>query len=410
MTKTNYLIIFLLLLAPISYSQSLSELIDQAVKESLDIQLIDNAYQVALQKAPQVSQFPNTEVGIGGFPLPVQTRVGPQFVRLSATQMFPQFGILSDKVDVENSKSKVILEKKKVRALKIVYDIKQNYYQLYELRNSQQIIQKNMDLLHSLERLAEAKIRSGKSSAADVVRIQINKEKLQQKLDVLESKETIPLVRLNELLERPLETEITIKQDFDLAILTYNKETILTNIAEKNPALNQLALRQEVSKKAIELNKTNKKPSFGVGMDYILVGNRKDVEIAQNGRDILQVRATVKFPIQKKKFTAKEEEEKLKIEGLALQKENLLTNYEAQIATGFAQHQTAKIEIQSLERQITLTKSAIKILTAEYAAQGKNFDELLRLEMDLIDYELQILKAVVASHYAKNNIERFMVQ
>jgi len=351
-----------------------------------------------LQKAPQVSQFPNTEVGIGGFPLPVQTRVGPQFVRLSATQMFPQFGILSDKVDVENSKSKVILEKMKVKALKIAYAIKQNYYQLYELRNSQQIIQKNMDLLNSLERLAEAKIRSGKSSAADVVRIQLNKEKLQQKLDVLESKETIPLVRLNELLERPLETEITIKQDFNLAILTYNKETILANIAEKNPALNQLALKQEVSKKAIELNKTNKKPSFGVGMDYIY------------GRDILQVRATVKFPIQKKKFTAKEEEEKLKIEGLELQKENLLTNYEAQIATGFAQHQTAKIEIQSLERQITLTKSAIKILTAEYAAKGKSFDELLRLEMDLIDYELQILKAVVASHYAKNNIERFMVQ
>ncbi len=410
MTTSKYLIIFLLSLAHQSFGQSLSELIGLATKESKDIQLIDNAYQVALQKAPQVNQFPNTVLGVGGFPLPVQTRVGPQIVRLSATQMFPQFGVLGDKVAVENSKAKVILQQVDVKALQIAYDIKQNYYQLYELRNSQQIIQKNMDLLNSLERLAEAKIRSGKSSAADVVRIQLTKEKINQKLAILKSNETIPLIRLNELLERPLDTEIEINQRFDLAKLNYNKETILTNISEKNPSLIHLALQQEVSKKAIELNQSNKKPSFGVGMDYILVANRKDVEIAQNGRDILQVRASVSFPIQKKKFSAKEEEEKLKIEGLELQKANLLSEYEAQIAAGFAQHQMAEIEMQSLQKQITLTQSAIKILLAEYAAKGKNFDELLQLEMDLITYELQALKAIVDSHYAKNNIERFMVQ
>ena len=410
MTTSKYLIIFLLSLAHQSFGQSLSELIDLATKESKDIQLIGNAYQVALQKAPQVSQFPNPVLGVGGFPLPVQTRVGPQIVRLSATQMFPQFGLLGDKVAVENSKAKVILQQVDVKALQIAYGVKQNYYQLYELRNSQQIIQKNMDLLNSLERLAEAKIRSGKSSAADVVRIQLNKEKLKQKLAILKSNESIPLIRLNELLERPLDTEIEINQRYDLARLNYNKETILANISEKNPALIHLALQQEVAKKAIELNRSNKKPSFGVGMDYILVANRKDVEIAQNGRDILQVRASVTFPIQKKKFSAKEEEEKLKMEGLELQKANLLNEYEAQIAAGFAQHQTAEIEMQSLEKQITLTQSAIQILLAEYAAKGKNFDELLQLEMDLISYELQALKAIVASHYAKNNIERFMVQ
>jgi len=41
--------------------------------------------------------------------------------------------------------------------------------------------------------------------------------------------------------------------------------------------------------------------------------------------------------------------------------------------------------------------------------KGSGFDELLRLEKELIEYDLKILKAIVQSHLAKSKIERFIV-
>lgn len=391
-------------------SQSLDSLVDMAISQNKDILILDNEYKTALQKAAQVSQIPDTEVGMGGFPLPVQTRVGPQFLRLSATQMFPWFGTLDSKADLENEKAKVIREKANARALDIAFEIRKNYYDLYELRQSQSIINKNMKLLNSLERLAKIKVESGKSSASDVLRIQLRKEKLQQQLDILKSRERIPIIRINEWVERPLDTNIEVVQDFSFAVLTHSKDSLLSNISNLHPMIKMFSQQQEVAKKVIELNELEQKPSFGVGMDYIVVGKRRDVDISRNGRDIVQLRAMVKFPIQKKKYRAKEAEQKLKIEGLELEKENLLFTFEAMIEQGYAKYETARINKEHLERQIPLIQSTINIIEGEYAAKGLNFDELLRLEMELIKYELNILKSIMKSHHAKNSIERFMIQ
>lgn len=408
--KYKLLSILLVIYMNTIQSQSLDSLVDMAISQNKDILILDNEYKTALQKAAQVSQIPDTEVGMGGFPLPVQTRVGPQFLRLSATQMFPWFGTLDSKADLENEKAKVIREKANARALDIAFEIRKNYYDLYELRQSQSIINKNMKLLNSLERLAKIKVESGKSSASDVLRIQLRKEKLQQQLDILKSKERIPIIRINEWVERPLDTNIEVVQDFSFAVLTHSKDSLLSNISNLHPMIKMFSQQQEVAKKVIELNELEQKPSFGVGMDYIVVGKRRDVDISRNGRDIVQLRAMVKFPIQKKKYRAKEAEQKLKIEGLELEKENLLFTFEAMIEQGYAKYETARINKEHLERQIPLIQSTINIIEGEYAAKGLNFDELLRLEMELIKYELNILKSIMKSHHAKNSIERFMIQ
>jgi len=408
--KYKLLSILLVIYMNTIQSQSLDSLVDMAISQNKDILILDNEYKTALQKAAQVSQIPDTEVGMGGFPLPVQTRVGPQFLRLSATQMFPWFGTLDSKADLENEKAKVIREKANARALDIAFEIRKNYYDLYELRQSQSIINKNMKLLNSLERLAKIKVESGKSSASDVLRIQLRKEKLQQQLDILKSRERIPIIRINEWVERPLDTNIEVVQDFSFAVLTHSKDSLLSNISNLHPMIKMFSQQQEVAKKVIELNELEQKPSFGVGMDYIVVGKRRDVDISRNGRDIVQLRAMVKFPIQKKKYRAKEAEQKLKIEGLELEKENSLFTFEAMIEQGYAKYETARINKEHLERQIPLIQSTINIIEGEYAAKGLNFDELLRLEMELIKYELNILKSIMKSHHAKNSIERFMIQ
>ncbi len=70
--------------------------------------------------------------------------------------------------------------------------------------------------------------------------------------------------------------------------------------------------------------------------------------------------------------------------------------------------ETAQLRLDLYRKQMALTRAAINILEAEYSAKGSGFDELLRLEEDLVDLELKTLQALVQSHVARSNIERLI--
>ena len=390
-------------------AQSMDELLKVAIDNNLELKVLENEYLAALERAPQVSQWPDPEAGVGVFPLPVETRLGAQTFRLSASQMFPWFGTLDSKSDLELAKAKALYERIAARALNLSFEVKKAYYNLYELEQSQMIIQRNITILEALERLALTKVESGKASVADVLRVQLKIEELKQELEILETSKTNPIADINQLLNRSLETPIIATDSFSFAIIPFDKDTLAANIQANHPMLRMFELQQEVSKQAIVLNGLDGKPSIGVGLDYIFVNPRTDAEPSNNGRDILQLRALVKIPLYRKKYEAKEREENLKIAALENLKEDVLTKFTATIKIAFADYETAKLKAVLYERQIEITKAAINVLETDYSTKGNNFDELLRLEKELVDYDLKMIKAIIQSHQAKVVIEKFIL-
>ena len=391
-------------------AQSIEALTQVAVEDNLELKILKNEYLAALEKAPQVSQLPDPELGVGGFPLPVETRLGAQILRLSATQMFPWFGTIDQKKDLELAKAKALFQRIAARVLDINYEIKKTWYQLYELNETQSVLRRNITLLETLKRLALSKVESGKGTAADVLRVQLKTTELKQELEILETAKLKPLAAINQLLNRPSQTPVNLSDSLSFTMIPFDKDSITAAIQSTHPMLRMFQLQQEVSKKSIALNELNGKPSFGFGLDYIMVNKRSDMMPARNGRDIIQVRATVKVPLYRQKFEAKEREEKLIIATLDYKKEDVLSRFNAVIEQAFADYEMARLKIELYEQQISITESAIKILETSFSAKGNNFDELLRLEIERIDYDLKMLKAIVQSHFAKASIERFIIQ
>ena len=388
-------------------AQSLDSLVAMVVEENLELKILEKEYFAALEKAPQISQLPDTEIGVGVFPLPIETRLGAQILRVGATQMFPKKGLVDGKKDLELAKAKVLYERIGARALDLSYQIEQAYFRLYEIEKSQVIIQRNLALLESLERLALIKVESGKASAADVLRVQLKMEELKQEVNILETAKSKPMISINQLLNRPLNTSIVTEGDLSFANLPFDKNALAETIESNHPMLRMFELQQDISKQAIALNSVNGKPSFGVGMDYMMVKKRSDAEPVKNGRDIIQLRASVKIPLYKDRFEAKEREEHFKIDALTDKKAELLSRFMAAIEQAYSDYETAQLRMNLYEKQIEITKSAISILESNYSVSGSNFDELLRMEKELIDYDLKKLKAIVMSHLAKSGIEKF---
>ena len=400
----------LFLLSSLAKTQSLDELLRTAREENLELKALKNEYLAAMEKAPQVSQMPDPEIGIGAFPLPVETRLGAQVARLSATQMFPWFGTLESKADLENTKAEALFERISSRALHLNFEIRQAYFKLYEMQKGKAIIRRNIDILDALERLALIKVESGKASAADVLRVQLKVEELKQEVEILESAGRAPTVTINQLLNRHLESPVEVVDSLAFADLPFRKDSLRAEIKANHPMIRMFALQQKISHKALNVNQLIGKPSFGAGLDYIMVNARNDAIPMRNGRDILQIKAAVRIPLNRKKYEAKEREEDFKITALEYKKEDALNTFMAAIEKAFVDYEAARLKIELYEKQMRLTKAAIRILEAEYSVKGSNFDGLLRLEKDLVDYEMKILKAIVQSHLAKSNIERFVAK
>lgn len=391
-------------------AQSLNQLTQEAIQNNLELKVLDTEYKAALEKAPQVSELPDPEAGIGVFPLPVETRLGAQILRVGATQMFPWPGLLDGKKDLEIAKANALFERIGSSQLELTFQVEQAYLKLYEIQESQAIIRRNFALLEALEKVALAKVESGRTTMADVLRVQLKLEELKQELDILEVAKVKPTATLNQLLNRPSDIKIQIDDSLNFAVLPFDKDTLAANIQANHPMIRMFELQQNISKQSLVLNELNSKPSFGAGLDYILVNKRNDAEPVHNGRDILQFRASVKIPLYNQKYDAKEREENLKILALEDKKADVVSKFYAAIEKAYSDYETARLRIELYERQIDLTKATINILETDYSAKGNHFDELLRLEKELIEYDLKKLKMIVQSHLAKSSIERFTIQ
>ena len=120
------------------------------------------------------------------------------------------------------------------------------------------------------------------------------------------------------------------------------------------------------------------------------------------------ISAKVSIPLYRKKYTAREQEENLRIAALENRKSDAANLFYTMVEKAFTDYETAALKQQLYTRQITTTKAAIQILQTEYSSSGRNFDELLLMENELAGYDLKLLQAIVESHLAKAAIERYI--
>lgn len=399
----------LLCLPVLAQAQSPLELFMAARETNAELKALQQEYYAAQEKAPQLKQLPNPTFGLGTFILPVETRLGAQRLTANASQMFPWFGTLQSKEAWAMTEAETKSQRIASQELALFYQIKINYYSLYQITASQDILTQNLVLLNALKALAQTRIAAGKASVADVLRVELKLKELKQEINILEAKKNKPLARLNQLLQRPLNTPISIEDSLSFTPLSLQKDTLLAHIQTSHPNIRMFELQQEAARKAILVNEKARKPSFGIGAMYALVDARTDAAPTSNGRDVFQLQATISIPLNRKPFEAKTREEHFRIEALENRKQESSSLFMAMIEGAYADHQSAFLRHQLYQEQIGVIQSAISILETDYSNEGKNFDELLLLEGELLDYELKTLQAIVQSQITKADIERYLI-
>ena len=352
-------------------------------------------FEATMQRVTQASSLPDPNLSFGYFISPVETRVGPQQARFSMTQMFPWFGTLNAQ---ENTAS-LLAEAKYQEFLdarnKLYYQVAASYYPLYELEKLISIEEENQRILSSYKEIATVQFQNDKGSMVDVLRVDIMLKDATTDLSILNQKKKPLETRFNKLLNRNENESIEIIDTLLLKEITqeFRKDSMLV----ANPLLEELNLKVLASQAQERTAIKQGLPKFGIGLDYVIVGERTDMPLEDNGKDVLMPMVTMSLPIFRGKYKAAQNEAQLMQESYELQKEEvanrLISSYE--MIWYKIQKQTELIVLY--EAQIQESEQSLNLLFSAYSNSGKDFEEVLRMQQQILKY--QRMKATALSDY-----------
>ncbi|MTB50023.1 TolC family protein [Lewinella sp. W8] len=362
-----------------------------------EIRALELDYRAALQQSSQVSQLPDLELGAGFFILPVETRTGPQRFRVGASQMLPWPGKLAAMAAVADARARPLLEKVAARQLMLMYRLETAYYRLADKAARAEVLRENLDLFDGLEALALSRLESGRGSSVDVYRLQMERRQLERQLEEFSQAGQREMATINGLLSRPPDVQISpsldpvnrVAQILEYAPDLANDDPDLSD----HPSLRIFAWQREASRSAIALSALEQRPDFGIGLDYIAVGRRSDLDPPGNGRDILLPRAMVRIPLSKEKYSARRQEEEIRMEALEARRQSTEDELRAEIRRALVSIDEAAGELLFLEEQNRTLAASLTIARSEFANGKRPLDELLRLEYQSIQYQHQAVMA-----------------
>ncbi|CAG5082069.1 TolC family protein [Parvicella tangerina] len=406
-TKQILLIVVLIVTChSASKAQSLDSLYQMAVEHNTTLKAIASEYEAILTKEDQVSQLPNPQIGVGVPVLRPETRLGPQVMMISASQMFPWFGTFDSKKAVILEMSKAKYEEISAVKLDLFYQIKSAYYQLVFLDQKRALYERSLENYTLMESTALAKVEAGEASIADVLRIQAKIDEYQSLIQQLENDKLSFAAQINQVTHRPLDQEIVTRETIGISLDNYDLDAFKSKISNHHPLIAKLDHQIEVSKNKVNVNQKMNQPTIGVGLDYGMINLRTDADPMNNGRDILTPKLMVSIPLYRKGYHAVNQEEELTQTALTFKKESLTDDMLSKIISYKSDYDNAALTLELIKKQEQKLESAYEVLVASYSADGKKIEELLTIQNELILLKLKAYQSELIMGLAVAKIER----
>lgn len=402
-------IIFFNILLPLPmFSQQLDSLLPMLEANNPGLEAIRQDYASSQFTADQFSDLPDPQVSVGVFPLPVETRLGPQQWKVGITQMLPWNGVLENRAEVARRESELKNFESKIASEDLALLFKKLYIQAWQLRRQKEVIEERLPLLESRYDLTLRMAEHGKTSSSDIFQVEMLINEIENSIDVVEQQKVQIQNKLNKLLGRDLGDSISIVGDFSATVEDHLIESHTEDDLESVPDFMIFEQQRKVSEAKIERNKSERYPTLGLGIDYVAIGRRTDADPQHNGRDVIMPMVSASIPIFNKNYEAKDNQERAKLVSFDLYEENKRNEVNEIISSAKTEVLVQNKNYKFYAQQIEVIKRTLRVLEAQYSAEGNKFDELILYENKIIDYQLKQVNAIALSQIAKSEIERWI--
>lgn len=376
-----------------------------AGEQNPELRALWHRYRSGQEKIPQVGTLPDPEVNIGFDINPMMSETVLGRFSISAMQMFPWFGTLESRREVQRAASEADLQRLNSRQLELYRDIQTIWFDLTELQQQIAIAEQTIELVHDLERLVQVRYETARSGQADLLRIQMEEQRLQTMLENMEDRKNPIKARFNALLNREPYDAVETADSIDTRSLPYSEEMLKTLILEQNPRFEQLDARGRMLREQQNIARLEGRPSFGIGLevmgrDFGAMSMNPDMNEGFIGM------ATIRVPIYRSRYSAQHRQATEQLQGLDYERVQTKNALLTELEEALERFRESERSVRLLEEElIPRAEQAYEILDDEYAAGNVRFDEVLQMHRELLNLELERIEALVRQNKAVIAIE-----
>ncbi len=363
--------------------QNLSDYITLALKNNPSILVEQKKYEIEKEKITEVGTWNDTGFSFGYYPLTPETRVGQQITKVGISQEFPWFGTYEKQKDLQREKANLKQYDIALQKKEIVYKVENLYYEIYKRQANIKILKNNKLVLKIYENMALSALENNKASMSDVLKIRAEKNALHAKIYTQVHEIELLSKNFNRLLNRDAQTPLMIPDSLNATDILQRKY-----IVDNHPVIQKLEMYQEVLNKQQKLVRSQSKPKFKIGLDYVPVIARTDANPINNGKDIFMISAGLKIPIFNKKYKSQLRNIKLRQEAIKSEEEYRKLEFQSEYEKTETNFDNAMVNLMTTQKNIDDIQTAINVDLKAYETGKLNYDKILRLQLKKIKFEL----------------------
>lgn len=416
-------------------------------------------YSAALERVPQASSLPDPEMQFGYFIKPMQLLMGNQVADIRLMQMFPWFGVLKAAKDEASKMAVAKFESFRDTKDELYFNVKSSYYKVYRTIYEIGIAKKNLDILKSLEQIVLVKFStggagsssgnsssmpagsnnssqgssrmtggsmtkqsmgsgsessssnkpaiassgsgmgssmggSGKNDMVNILRVQIEIHELENRIALLQDQLTTDKVSFNRYLNRVPLSEVFTGDSLTEVPVPSDILTLADSLAN-HPMVKMYEAESEANASKLTMVTRMGYPMVGLGLNYSIVQKRDGVPPMMNGNDMIMPMISMTLPIYRKKYKAMRHEAEFMRDAATVSAENVTNNLRVNFQETMQNLNDAGRRVKLYTEQAMLANKSVQLLITSFSASGTDFEEVLRMEQQLLDYQFKKVEAVV---------------
>jgi len=436
-----------------------------SAKNNPTVQQRFNEHQAALQKVPQAGSLSDPELSVGVFLSPMELIAGNQVADIRLMQMFPWFGVLRNAKDEMSLMANAKFETFRDAKLQVFYDLQRTWYELNKVKQNIRISEKNIELLHTIERLAVVRFKavslgnnnsasannampsspspvsssgssgmntmSGSSGNAagsaasqpaspmagsssvgsgltDVYRIQIEISDLQNNIELLKNQFNTISAQFNSYLNRLPDALVSLPDTLIADNYQPLFATISDSIQKNNPMLGMLQFEKQSLEARKQMVTRMGYPMVGLGVNYSLINKSGMSTSPMNGKDMVMPMITATLPIYRKKYRAMRDEADFLKSANSQNYTATANSLQIEYYQAMQLYRDSERRIKLYADQYQLASKTLRILIKSFASSVSSLTDILRVRQQTLDYNYKQVEAVADYNTSIAWIKRLM--
>jgi outer membrane protein TolC len=256
------------------------------------------------------------------------------------------------------------------------------------------------------EELALRSVEVGQATAVDVLRLQIRQNELRQQKRVLQKADLAEQANFNNLRNQKESLAVDVVSDLQLP-----DEDLLQSAErlELNPELLKYDRLFESVVQSEALNQKQSAPDLGIGLDYVPVSERQDLDLPDTGKDVVMPMVSVSIPIFNNRYRSVTVQNELKKEEIQYQKNYRLNTLKTALARANSERDQARIAFETQEKNIKQAMDAEAILSKTYETGTIDFRDILDLQELQLKFQINKIESAKA-YYIQSSIINYLIQ